>query len=73
MGEMLDRFRISFKLKIYKVDKIDARFFMEANIFSHPLTIRSVSVTENYPARALRALGLLLADGAPTVGGGKTF
>ena len=73
MGEMLDRFRISFKLKIYKVDKIDARFFMEANIFSHPSTIRSVSVTENYPARALRALGLLLADGAPTVGGGKTF
>ena len=27
----------------------------------------------NYPARALRALGLLLADGAPTVGRGKTF
>ena len=27
----------------------------------------------DYPARALRALGLLLADGAPTVGGGKTF
>ena len=26
-----------------------------------------------YPARALRALGLLLADGAPTVGGGKTL
>ena len=26
-----------------------------------------------YPARALRALGLLLADGNPTVGGGKTF
>ena len=25
------------------------------------------------PARALRALGLLLADGALTVGGGKTF
>ena len=25
------------------------------------------------PARALRALGLLLADGTPTVGGGKTF
>ena len=24
-------------------------------------------------ACALRALGLLLADGAPTVGGGKTF
>ena len=27
----------------------------------------------SYPARALRALGLLLADGTPTVGGGKTF
>jgi len=27
----------------------------------------------DHPARALRALGLLLADGAPTVGGGKTF
>ena len=26
-----------------------------------------------YPARALRALELLLADGAPTVGRGKTF
>ena len=26
-----------------------------------------------YQARALRALGLLLADGAPTVGGGKSF
>ena len=25
------------------------------------------------PRRALRALGLLLADGAPTVGGKKTF
>ena len=27
----------------------------------------------DYPARALRALGLLLADGAPTVGRGKTL
>ena len=26
-----------------------------------------------YQARALRELGLLLADGTPTVGGGKTF
>ena len=26
-----------------------------------------------YQARALRALGLLLVDGTPTVGGGKTF
>ena len=29
--------------------------------------------TSFYQARALRALGLLLADGTPTVGGGKTF
>ena len=29
--------------------------------------------TNFYQARALRALGLLLADGTPTVGGGKTF
>ena len=30
---------------------------------------------QNYPARAraLRALGLLLADGTPTVGGGRLF
>ena len=28
---------------------------------------------QSYPARALIALGLLLADGAPTVGGGKPF
>ena len=35
----------------------------------------SVSVGQRclYQARALRALGLLLADGTPTVGGGKTF
>ena len=30
-------------------------------------------IGDAYPARALRALGLLLADGAPTVGRGKTF
>ena len=28
---------------------------------------------DDYPARALRALGLLLADGALTVGRGETF
>ena len=28
---------------------------------------------DHYQACALRALGLLLADGTPTVGGGKTF
>ena len=55
---------------------------------THPAPGRIVSRLErymimHYPARArsararracaLRALGLLLADGAPTVGGGKTF
>ena len=42
-----------------------------------PQRMAEVAVTRQriliYPARALRALGLLLADGAPTVGGGKTF
>ena len=32
-----------------------------------------IKMCTNYQARALRALGLLLADGTPTVGGGKTF
>ena len=49
----------------------------------HPRINRSYQATHSktfktyiYPARracALRALGLLLADGAPTVGRGKTF
>ena len=33
----------------------------------------SPSITTRYPARALRAIGLLLADYVPTVGRGKTF
>ena len=50
-------------------------FFL--SLFKGARTI-SVSVFSNYPARArraraLRALGLLLADGVPTVGLGKTF
>ena len=32
-----------------------------------------MQITHNYQAHALRALGLLLADGTPTVGGGKTY
>ena len=42
---------------------------MHAN---HMISLRGQNTGHN-PARALRALGLLLADGAPTVGGGKTF
>ena len=34
---------------------------------------QSTQFSAIYQARALRALGLLLADGTPTVGGGKTF
>ena len=37
---------------------------------SYPARARSAQARR---ARALRALGLLLAEGAPTVGGGKTF
>ena len=42
------------------------------------ITTALVMPDNNYPARALgacalRTLGLLLADGAPTVGRGKTF
>ena len=39
-----------------------------------PLLFSLTSLIElHIPARALRALGLLLADGALTVGRGKTF
>ena len=49
-----------------------------AYLFRQPFTARTAfyssgSDKSSYPARALRALGLLLADGAPTVGRGKTF
>ena len=33
----------------------------------------TLSSSDTYQARALRALGILLADGASTVGGGMTF
>ena len=46
----------------------EAVLFLLANFKQSPLFSAIY-----YPARALRALGLLLADGAPTVGGGKTF
>ena len=42
-------------------------------LHKHSLFETIVFLQYFYPARALRALGLLLADGAPTVGGGKTF
>ena len=36
-------------------------------------SMRSFYISFSYQARALRALGLLLADGTPTVGGGEDF
>ena len=36
-------------------------------------SVQTLWTYKRYQARALRALGLLLADGTPTVGGGKTF
>ena len=41
--------------------------------FVAQLLATNTELSDDYPARALRALGLLLADGTPTVGGGKTF
>ena len=37
------------------------------------MLVKMANITSINQARALRALGLLLADSAPTVGGGKTF
>ena len=44
-----------------------------SKVHRHALISAKITILCYYPARALRALGLLLADGAPTVGGGKTF
>ena len=40
---------------------------------NNTINSKKFTLLNDYQARALRALGLLLADGAPTVGGGKTF
>ena len=47
----------------------------ESEPTDHSALHSQLKLLENvyYPACALRALGLLLADGAPTVGWGKTF
>ena len=48
------------------------RFF---SLYSHYRPKRMFILPQSFPyqARGLRVLGLLLADGTPTVGGGKTF
>ena len=51
-------------------------FFSVARIGKYPPRVSSMIAAKNkifYPACALRALGLLLADGVLTVGWGKTF
>ena len=54
------------------------RFLLRISRIKRPQVMSMVKLDAKalnfgYEARALRALGLLLADGTPTVGGGKTF
>ena len=51
------------------LDKVLEIFF----IIYHRETLSALARLQYCPARALRALGMLLADGAPTLGRGKTF
>ena len=70
---------LAIKKYLHNVNILQAGHFLLAQEI--PLTRKIVWIY--YPARArstrarracaLRALGLLLADGTPTVGGGKTF
>ena len=46
---------------------------IRTNKVNNTINSKKFTLLNDYQARALRALGLLLADGAPTVGGGKTF
>ena len=45
--------------------------FAAASLTANAIILKPFS--SNYPARALRALGLLLADGTPTGGRGEDF
>ena len=56
-----------------KTGEYSDHVFCPSTFFLHPNPTTAKTRPKHYPARALRALGLLLADGAPTVGGGKTF
>ena len=52
---------------IYNI-RLKSRFYFQSlNYQAHAQSAQALR------ACALRALGLLLADGTPTVGGGKTF
>ena len=80
IGKFLENFGIKIsKLKSFKCSDSKATLECEHDIVIVALLptgpwVSFVQVTHsNNPACALRALGLLLADGTPTVGGGKTF
>ena len=50
------------------------RLIIQDALFTVPIPkIEQVQVKLSFPARALRALGLLLADGAPHSGKGEDF
>ena len=50
------------------------RLIIQDALFTVPIPkIEQVQVKLSFPARALRALGLLLADGAPHSGRGEDF
>ena len=66
-----------FKLVFLKLFLATLSYALSALTLSHLTGEGKDTVRERtfsfYQARALKALGLLLADGTPTVGGGKTF
>ena len=60
-------------------EKLRSVLFCKKSFFLHFTCILPIFYDQpfclfpHYPARTLRALGLFLADGAPTEGRGKTF
>ena len=74
-GLQLDRFWFFFYRAqvVVVVNRSLFKFSWLLNAKSSKDQASSTSANLFCPARALRALGLLMADGAPIVGGGKTF
>ena len=60
-------FQICLFLSKYSKDMFDVMWLVLLG------TLRQLLLQQHYPARALRALGLLLADGTPTGGRGEDF
>ena len=63
--------KIVVKIVVFIVGKTVVKIVVKIASFS--TSIVSIFQARARRACALRALGLLLADGTPTVGGGKTF